>query len=1051
MTKNKSDSDSSEKTLTNENPSQPAAALPVPAFVTDIEIAFPIVGIGASAGGLGAFEAFFSAFPKNRDADMAFVLVQHLAPEHNSILPELIRHYTRMPVFEIEDGMVVRPNCIYVTPPKYDIALINGALQLLDPMAPRGRHFPINSFFNSLAQDQHERAIAIILSGTGNDGTQGARAIKAVGGIVIAQTPESAEFDGMPNSVIASGMADHQLAPAQMVSHLIAYVSRKVGNLVFTGVSSENESALKKVFILLRAQTGHDFSLYKPNTILRRIERRMTVHQVDSLDSYAKYLQQTPNEVVALFHDLLIGVTNFFRDPEVFLELEQMVIPQLFAEKSPGSIVRVWCVGCSTGEEAYSLAILLQERIELLRQNYSVQVFATDIDPRAISVSRAGFYPSSIAADLTPERLARFFTPEKDGTGYRVAKGIRDMLVFSEQNVVKDPPFSKIDLITCRNLMIYLGPELQQKLIPTFHYALNSFGMLFLGSSEGVGEFGALFSVLSRKAKIYQREEDFHGVQRAALGRALYSMPSAVAEMAEVAGVAGSAQPIHAAKPGVTKLPLRELTEQTLLHHLTHSAALVNERGDILYLHGRTGQYLEPPPGEAGISNILKKAREGLRGPLATALYSTVAAKQLHRVQGVRVKTNGHFTLMNLAVCPVVGESLGQTALKLYLVIFEEIVAQRKAGGPTVVGQLVSPPVVSQLGIAGSGVGDNETPDDSAGPELTLEGRIAELKEELRTKDDYLQSTHNALESANEELKSANEEMQSMNEELQSTNEELETSKEELQSVNEELATVNTELHTKLVDLMRINNDMNNLLAGTGVATIFVDLQLCLLRFTPGGAEIYNLIQTDIGRSLGHIMSNLFNYDSLIADVKSVLASLASKERQVETNTGRWFLMRIRPYRTLENVIEGAVITFTDIGEMKRMELALEKANHQLRLAVVVQDAYDAITVQAMDGRIIAWNPGATRLFGWSEAEALQMNAAQRIPPALREHGLQQMAELSRAEVLKAEATQRLSKTGATLHVWVTATALVNERQEVYAISTTERLDRNLNNHENLP
>ena len=657
---------------------------------------------------------------------MAFVVVQHLAPDHQSILPELIQHYTQMTVFQIENGMLVQPNCIYVIPPNQDIALIDGVFQLLNPVEPRGKRFPINFFFNSLAQDQRERAIAIILSGTGSDGTLGARTIKAEGGMVMVQTPGSAEFDGMPSSAIASGMVDYQLAPDQMASHLIAYVKRRIGNPAFTGLRPDNESALKKVFILLRGQTGHDFSLYKPNTILRRIERRMAVHQVESLEGYVKYLQQTPNEVVALFHDLLIGVTNFFRDPEAFQELEQVGIPQLFAERPPGGTIRVWCVGCSTGEEAYSLAILLQERMEFLRQNYSVQVFATDIDARAIAVARAGLYPTSIALDLTPERLARFFTLEKDGTGYRIHKGIRDMLVFSEQDVVKDPPFSKIDLITCRNLMIYLGPELQRKLIPIFHYALNSFGMLFLGTSEGVGEFAALFSALSRKAKLYQREEDFHGVQRASLGRGLYSMPPS--ELAAVTSPRSS----QAAKRGVVKLPLRELTEQALLQQLGHSAALVNERGDILYLHGRTGQYLELPPGEAGISNILKMAREGLRGSLATALYSSVGAKEINRISDVRIKVNGHFTLINFTVCPVVSDLPAQTTPNLYLVIFEEIAPERKANGLAVVSPLNN--------------GDDVAPDGkSGGRELTLEERIAELKEELRTKDEYLQSTHDAL------------------------------------------------------------------------------------------------------------------------------------------------------------------------------------------------------------------------------------------------------------------------------------------------------------------
>jgi len=425
---------------------------------------FPVVGIGASAGGLAAFEAFFSGMPADTDPGMAFVLVQHLAPDHKSILTELIRRYTRMKVFEVEDGMLVQPNCAYIIPPNTDMAFLNGTLQLLDPAAPRGQRLPIDFFFRSLAQDQHECAIGIILSGTGSDGTLGVRAIKGEGGMVMAQNPESTEFDGMPRSAIATGLVDYQLPPAEMPAQLIAYTTHAFGKLPrATAIpASKDDSALKKIFVLLRAETGHDFSLYKPNTINRRIERRMAVHQIETIDTYVKYLQQTPVEVEALFRDLLIGVTNFFRDPETFNILEQQIIPGLFEGKQSGDVIRVWCTGCSTGEEAYSLAILLQERMEALKQSYTVQVFATDIDSRAIATARAGLYPASIAADLTPERLARFFNDESNGSFYRIRKGIRDMLVFSEQDLIKDPPFSRLDLISCRNLMIYLGAELQK-------------------------------------------------------------------------------------------------------------------------------------------------------------------------------------------------------------------------------------------------------------------------------------------------------------------------------------------------------------------------------------------------------------------------------------------------------------------------------------------------------------------------------------------------------------------------------------------------------------
>ncbi|MGP1678983.1 MAG: chemotaxis protein CheB, partial [Burkholderiales bacterium] len=580
-------------------------------------IGFPIVGIGASAGGLAAFEAFFAGMPADTDPGMAFVLVQHLAPDHKSILSELIRRYTRMQVFEVEDGMAVRPNCAYIIPPNRDMAFLNGTLQLLEPAAPRGQRLPIDFFFRSLAHDQHERAIGIVLSGTGSDGTSGVRAIKGEGGMVMAQSPDSTEFDGMPRSAIATGLVDYVLQAAQMPAQLIAYSTQAFGGTAAAVPTPKTENALKKIFVLLRAQTGHDFSLYKPSTIQRRIVRRMAVHQIDSIDAYVKYLQQTASEVETLFRELLIGVTNFFRDPEAFKVLEEQTIPKLFEGKPSGGTVRVWSAGCSTGEEAYSLAILLTERMEALAQNYTVQVFATDIDSQAIATARAGLYPASIAADVSPARLARFFTAEPGGSAYRIHKNIRDLLVFSEQDVIKDPPYSRLDLISCRNLLIYLGGELQKRLIPLFHYALNPGGFLFLGTSETVGEFGELFATLDRKSKLYQRREDLHGVQRLTLGR--FTPPLAAT---------GAAPPRDAGRAALpAKPPLRELTEQALLAQVA-AGALVNAQGDILYLHGRTGMYLEPSPGEAGVSNILKMAREGLRRELATALHKAAATNE---------------------------------------------------------------------------------------------------------------------------------------------------------------------------------------------------------------------------------------------------------------------------------------------------------------------------------------------------------------------------------------------------------------------------------------
>ena len=971
---------------------------------------FPIVGIGASAGGLAAFEAFFSGMPADTDPGMAFVLVQHLAPDHKSILTDLIRRYTRMQVFEVEDGMEVKPNCAYIIPPNRDMAFLNGTLQLLEPSSPRGQRLPIDFFFRSLAQDQHERAICIVLSGTGSDGTLGVRAIKGEGGMVMAQNPESTEYDGMPRSAIATGLVDYELPPAEMPAQIMSYVFHAFGKppRPATIPPPKTENALKKIFILLRTQTGHDFSQYKPSTITRRIERRMAVHKIETMDGYVKYLQQTTVEVEALFRDMLIGVTHFFRDPEAFKALEEQVIPKLFAGKSASTVIRVWVSGCSTGEEAYSLAILLAERQAAMKQSFQVQVFATDIDSQAIATARAGLYPASIAADISPERLSRFFTAEPGGSFYRIHKGIRDMLVFSEHNVIKDPPFSKLDLISCRNLLIYLSGELQKKLMPIFHYALNPGGYLFLGTSETTGEFVDLYNPLNRKEKIYQRKDDMHSTQRATLGRFL---PPTTA--------------VHATAPRTTgktvfpvKLSLRELAEQALMQQVAPAGALVNEKGDVLYLHGRTGMYLELAPGKADVINILKIAREGLRHELTAALHKAKAIQQVVRHPGLRVKTNGDYTMANLTVRPVVPGHAATSESPLYMVILEEAPPL-----PPEQGQHTPP-----KGIAGA-----------HGPDGDTNARIEALQNELRAKEEYLQAATEEQETANEELKSSNEEMQSVNEELQSTNEELETSKEELQSVNEELVTVNAELQNKVSDLSRSNNDMNNLLAGTGIATVFVDNKMHILRFTPAATQIINLILSDIGRPVGHIVSNLVNYDRLVADVQSVFTTLIPKEAEVQTKEGNWYKLTIRPYRTLDNVIEGAVVTFMDITEVKRVKDALQKANDMLRLAVVVRDAHDAITVQDMEGRIIAWNPAAVRMYGWSEAEALTMNARDRIPEELREEALGKVHELSQAKILAPHETQRIAKDGSIVNVSIVSTALVNESGQMYAIATTER------------
>jgi two-component system CheB/CheR fusion protein len=875
-----------------------------------------------------------------------------------------------------------------------------GTLQLQEPVEPRGHHLPIDLFFRSLALSKQEMAIGIILSGTGSDGTLGVRAIKAEGGMVMVQSPESSEYDGMPRSVIATDLADYILPPAEMPAHLIAYATQTFGKR--PKVVPKAESAMKKIFNLLRTQTGHDFSHYKENTIFRRIERRMAIKNLNNVDEYVHYLEQNPAEVEALFHDLLIGVTSFFRNPTAFDELQKKVIQNIFAGKNSDSVIRVWVPGCSTGEEAYSIGILLHEQMEILKQIFRVQIFATDIDSQAIVQARCGVYPANISIDISPERLDRYFTQDSSGN-YHIRKIIRDMIVFSEQDIIKDPPFSKLDLLSCRNLLIYMDRELQNKLIPLFHYALNPGGFLFLGPSETVGEFENLFETLDRKSKLFRKKDVSSGF----LSKGISLLPRL--------------ENMEAKKPSgkvliESKLQLRELTEQMMLQNYAPVGVLVNQRGDILYLHGRMGMYLEPAPGKADM-NILKMAREGLRQELATDLYKAAVSKEPVFHSGLRVKTNGDFTTVDLALRRVAVGPDAAAGSDLFLITFEEPKKseQRQKGKASAIG----------VGEEGKSAMEN--------------ARILELETELQIKEERLKAYNEELETSNEELKSSNEEMQSINEELQSTNEELETSKEELQSVNEELTTVNTELQNKVADLSQAINDMNNLLSGTGIGTIFVDHQLRIMRFTPQVTHVINLIPTDVGRPVGHIVSNLLGYDRLVEDIKEVLDTLTPKDIEVQTKKGAWYLLRIRPYRTLENVIKGAVITFTDISEMKRAREILKESEAIRRLAIVVQDSSDAIILQDMEGDILAWNPMAERVYGWSEAEALKMNINSLVPESRRAEELDVLKKLSHAEVLEPYRTQRLTRDSKTIEVWLTATSLVNEANVIYAISTIER------------
>ncbi len=839
--------------------------------------AFPIVGIGASAGGLEAFEQFFRHIPP--DCGMAFVLVPHLDPSHASLLSEILQRTTTMPVVEATDQMVLTPDRVHVIPPNRDMAIFHGTLQLSVPELPRGQRMPIDAFLRSLAEDQGEHAIGIILSGTGTDGTLGLRAILGSGGVALVQEPATAKYDGMPTSAIQAGYATHVLPVEKMPQILLADMHSQAVQHEMPPTPTA-ASGMKRILMLLRSATGHDFSQYKKSTIGRRIERRMSQHNIEDTEVYARYLKEHPSEVQTLFKELLINVTSFFRDPEAFVSMKQDVLPQLLAGKPEDYVFRVWVAGCATGEEAYSIAILLREYMDETRQEFKVQIYSTDLDDDAIALARAGTYPPNISQDVHPERLRRFFI--KEDTGYRVKKDIREMVVFAIQNVIKDPPFTRLDLLSCRNLMIYLEPELQNRLIPAFHYALKPGGVLFLSPSESIGNHPELFAPLNRKWKFY---------------RATSSVASTRAVMSSGLSWTGDSNAKGQSEviKKIKETNFAELSKRVLLQAYAPASVVTDMKGNILFVHGDTGKYLRPAPGQATL-NVVDMARDGLQLELRAALN--------HAGQGVptlsrelNITTNGDFQAVSLSLRPLPDTDADE---KLLLVSFQDM-AHAAPGRPG----------------RGKGVA-------SGRGELR---RVEELERDLAYTRENLQATIEEQQASNEELKSANEELQSTNEELQSTNEELETSKEELQSVNEELVTVNAELQAKIEQLAGMQNDMKNLLDNINIGTVFLDHKLLIRRFTREAAQVYRLVASDVGRPLGDIKSDLEGED-LLADARGVLESLVPREHEVRTTGGTWYLARIQPYRTLDNVIEGVVLTFTDISERIQAEAAERSARH---------------------------------------------------------------------------------------------------------------------------
>lgn len=946
---------------------------------------FPIVGIGASAGGLDACKEFFEFLPDN--TGMAYVLVQHLDPHHKSMLTELLSRTARIPIQEVVDGMRVEPDHVYIIPPNSELGILQGVLHLMPRNKANSPPLPIDFFLKSLAADQESMAIGVILSGSASDGTIGLKAIKTAGGITFAQDEASAKYSSMPHSAIAAGCVDFVLTPEYIAKELARIARQPVVLKKLTAVDNvlpdEGGDELNKIFLLLRARTGTDFTYYKHSTIRRRIHRRMVLHKLERLKDYLRFLRDNPAEQDELFQDILINVTGFFRDPESFDFLQQGVFPRLEKERQPESPIRIWVAGCSTGEEAYSLAIALLEYLGERAGVTSIQIFASDIDDKAISKARAGVYPEGITADVSPARLQRYFN--KVSGGYQVSKTVRDMCVFAVQNVAKDPPFSRIDLVCCRNLLIYLSNVLQKKVLQIFHYALNSKGFLVLGSSESISSSPGLFSLMDKKNKVY--------LKKSIMTMRQFEFTPETPKTVRF--------PDQKEMPHVTATinEVRDKAERILLDEYAPPAVIINQTMDILQFRGHTGPYIEPVSGSASL-NLMKMARADLIMDLRTAVRQAIKEDDRVLRENVRVTSGAGERRINLQVIPIKGHMAEDRS---YLILFEEresgkAAAQQKAQTRA----------------------ETLTQDEK-------DLRIKELEQEQVTTREYLQTIIEDQETTNEELQSANEEVQSTNEELQSTNEELETAKEELQSTNEELITVNDELVGRNLELSELNNDLSNLLESVQLPIVMLGEDMKIRHFTPNAAKLFNVIDSDVGRPISDIKANI-DVPDLEQRILRVMDSVMPDMLEVRDSDGVWYSLRIRPYKTSEKRIAGAVLVFLSMGS------AVER-----RLAAVVRDANDAITLQDFKGNILAWNKSAERVYGYSESEALDMNIYSLVPDSERTQTQKLIASLQQGKGVGSMEALRLTRAGEAVRVWLTATVLVDEDGKPYAFVTTER------------
>jgi len=873
---------------------------------------FPIVCIGASAGGLEALEQFFENVPDN--SGLGYVVIQHLDPTQKGMLPELLQRITKMEVIQVKDRMQVQPNRVYVIPPNKSMSVLNGTLYLFDPVESRGLRLPIDFFLRSLADDQKELGVGVILSGMGSDGSMGCRLLKEKNGIVLVQEPINAKFDSMPRNVIDSVAVDI-IAPAnELPMKLLALLKYLPTIATDLKVEIKDQSALGKIIILLRNHTGNDFSLYKKNTVYRRIERRMSVHKIDKISAYVTFLQKNLKEVDILFKELLIGVTNFFRDKDVWDNLADVIMPTMISKLQEGTILRAWVAGCSTGEEAYSLAIVFKEAVEKINPHggFSLQIFATDLDNEAIESARKGLFPLNIAADVSPKRLNRFFVKTEDS--YRVNTEIREMVVFAKHNIILHPPFTKVDILTCRNLLIYMDAELQKKLLGLFYYSINPGGIMILGSAESLGVQSHFFSTVDSKLKIFKRSIS------STVSPELFDFPSSFARNKQ--NITENKLPI------MPPQNIQTLANDILLQYYSPPGVLVNEKGDIIYISGRTGKYLEPAVGKANM-NIFAMLREGLRNEFPSAFRQALLKKEQVVLRNIKVGTNGGTQLVKVSI-QWLDKPDALKGMVMIIFIDEPINTIHKPSGEN---------------------------DEKA---LTIIHQ-SELEKELQVAREDIQNTLEEMQTSQEELKSTNEELQSTNEELQSTNEELTTSKEEMQSLNEELQTVNAELQSKVDDFTRVNNDMKNLLNSTDIATLFLDKDLNIRRYTDQTTKIFKLIKSDVGRPFTDQVSDLI-YPDLASDALEVLRTLVFVKKQIQTKDGRWYSIRIMPYRTFDDRIDGLVITFFNITDLKQLEEELHDKEQMQR--VILNTSSDIILKISNEWEIQEFNPAAEKFFG---------------------------------------------------------------------------------------